>query len=321
MRAAAMTLVLLTVLAGCAGSTAPVDDEDVFEDKVLESDDKTGVIRGVIVDETFTPVAGAKVTLKHGDGDKVEMGDELGRFGFSKVQPGVYYLLASAPLHTEVQFSATVVAGVASPDVLSIQISRIYPGDPYVTPIKQEGFFTCSQANMPPYLYSSSPCHSPAPGVDLCDQAGACLDQNRDFHANVEAGWQTQVFEMTWESTAQGTSDRMGMVVSTYKPERNTDHMFANVASGNPMRFQLDLGQPGPDFQEGSGPSGPIPADGMTDMSYFISVRPPADRECFVWCVPPGFAIDQSFTTYLHQFYYLPAPEGWAILNGDDVPY
>ncbi len=321
MRAVSLFLIFLVALAGCADSKAPVAEDDGFTDKPLESDATTGIIRGVVVDDSFTPVAGATIVLQIDGGTQETVADAEGRFGYSKVPPGVYFLKASAELHTETQFSATVVAGQAQPPIISVQLVRLYAGDPYVVPIVQDGFFQCSQANTPPYLYSSSPCHSPANGVDLCDMAGACLPQNRDFHADVEAGWQTMVFEMTWESTAQGTSDRMGMSVSTYKPERNTNHWFASVASKNPMRFQLDVGTPHATAQEGSGPMGPVPVDGMVDMSYYISVRSPEGAVCAIWCAPPGLAFDQSFTTYLHQFYYLPAPVEWSIVAGDTVPY
>ncbi len=319
MRVMWTALTVMVLLAGCANSAAPAPVQDSFQDKQLESDSETGVIRGVVVDDTFNPVPGATVILNANGGDEETTSDETGRFGFSKVPPGVYFLMASAPLHTEVQFSATVEAGVAKPDILSVQLVRIYPGDPFVTPIKQEGFFQCSQANFPGYLYSSSPCH--AQGVVDLDDYGIMLDQNRDFHADIDGGWQTMVFEMTWESTAQGTSENMGLSVSTYKPERNTNHWFASVASGNPMRFQLDEGEMHPTAQEGDGPMGPLPADGLVQMSYYISVRSPDGAVCAIWCVPPGFALDQSFTTYLHVFYYLPAPNEWSIVAGDPLPY
>ncbi len=321
MRLTALLIGLAIVLAGCAGNSAPdtATEDDGFQDKPLEADEKTGVIRGVVVDETISPVPGASVSLTLGEEKQETTADEQGRFGFSKVPPGTHFLKAAAEFHTEVQFSAVVVAGVKDPEVITVQVARLYSGEPFVSPIKQAGFFTCSQANMPPYWYSSSSCHDTY-WVDFSDY-GVTLDQNRDFHADVGAGWQTQVFEMTWESTAQGTSDRMGMTVSTYKPERNTNHYFASVASKNPMRFQLDVGEHGPGYQEGSGPEGPLPADGLKDMSYFISVRAPEGATCVLWCVPPGLALDQSFTTYLHQFYYRPAPEGWSAVAGHELPF
>jgi hypothetical protein len=58
-------------------------------------------------------------------------------------------------------------------------------------------------------------------------------------------------------------------------------------------------------------------------MSFFTSVRAP-DGNVPTGVgprLPPGVAIDQSFTVYYHQFYYAPAPEGWSFLAGDGNPF
>lgn len=323
MRVIALLILIGVAFAGCAEAPAPgpANGTEDFDDVDVEVTDDTGAILGVVVDESITPVVGATIVLKLPDGEQDATSDESGRFAFSRLPAGTYFLDVAAPLHVPVQTSATVVAGEAQPDIVRVQLQRLYSGDPFTNAVTMDGFFQCSQANVPGYLYSSSPCHSVAPGVDLCDTAGACLPQNRDFHADVGDGWQTQVYEMTWKSSLAGTSERMGMSVSTYKPERNTNHWFASVSSTNPMRFQLDRGVMHDTAQEGDGPMGPIPDGGMTDMSMYMSVRSSSDSVCALWCVPPGVAIEQQFTAYLTQFYYLPAPEGWSVIEGDEPPF
>ncbi len=323
MRSFVFLLLVGVAFAGCAD--APQDDQPAndtsFDDVDVRAGEGTGVILGVVVDQTISPIMDVAVELNiPGNDPIVEVTDDQGRFAFSDVEPGVYFLKASKDLHEEIQFTATVEAGVVNPDPIRVQLVAFYTGDPFLVTIQQDGFFQCSQAGMPGYLYSSSPCHSQSGAVDLCDN-GVCLAQERDFHADVADGWQTMVYEMTWKASFAGTSERMGVVFSTYKPERNTNHWFANHASDQPMRLQLNAGEIHPSAQEGSGPSGPIPAKGMTDMSYFVSVRPPADAVCVIYCAPPGFAIEQQFTTYLSQFYYAKAPEDWSIVAGDGDPF
>ncbi len=322
MRLLSLLVLIGVAFAGCADAPAEATDSESenFDDVDVEVTDDTGAILGVVVDESITPVVGATVVLKMPEGQQEQVSDESGRFAFSKIPGGTYFLDVTAPLHVGVQTSATVVPGVADPDVLRVQLQRLYSGEPFVNPIQVDGFFQCSQAGMPGYLYSSSPCHSQSGAVDLCDN-GVCMPQERDFHADVADGWQTMVFEMTWKPSLAGTSERMGMSVSTYKPERNTNHWWASVASTNPMRFQLDVGVPHDTYQEGDGPFGPIPAEGWKDMSYYMSVRPSEDAVCVVYCAPPGLAIEQEFTAYLHQFYYLAAPDDWSVVAGDEPPF
>ena len=313
------TLLVAAALAGCAEEAAPVEEEG-FEDVDLDVTESTGAIRGVVVNEAIEPVLDATIAIS-GMAAATTTTDEQGRFTFSALEPGTYFLEVSHPLHTGVQQSVDVVAGVEQPPIVKVQIQRLYSGDPYLVTVQNDGFFTCSQAGTIVWGYTSSPCHSIGWGtnIDLCDDYGACLDQKRVFHAEVDAGWQTMVYEMEWEPTAQGTSQRKGMSVSTYHPERNKNHWFASVSAEAPMLFAINTGEMHPTAQEGDGPMGPVPAEGMTDMSMYMSVREPEPCTGVVYC--PGFAVDQTFQSWLSQAYYLPLPEGWSFLAGDAAPF
>ncbi len=322
MRAFAFLLFVGLALAGCAEAPVQQGHEEASFDDVEVEDTKegNGAILGVVVDQTIAPVAGVNVKLMLPGADPiVKTSDEIGRFAFGDVPPGVHILEASKDFYDPIQFTANVEPGVLKPEPVRVQITAHYVGDPFTVSIVQEGFFQCSQARMPPYLYSSSSCHD-TNIVDGSDH-GITLAQERDFHADVAEGWTTMVYEQTWKPSFAGSSERMGVVFSTYKPERNTNHWFANHEGDQPLRLEFKVGEIHSSAQEGSGPSGPIPADGMKDMSYFISVRPPSDAVCVIWCVPPGLALEQEFTTYLTQFYYGAPPEGWSLVNGDEDPF
>lgn len=329
-------LLVMVALAGCAsddGSQDETSDDTDFTDKGVQASDDTGVILGVVVDDTINAVPDATVTLTSTVEPVETTTDEQGRFVFDDLDPGAHFLTVSKALHEKVQTSVDVIAGVSDPDILKVQLPRLFQGEPYIQAIPKEGFFECSQAKMPGYFYSSSSCHDnglgsyagavtgqPVPSTDLSDQ-GVTLEQERTFHFDVSNGWQDAVFEMTWEASAQGTSERMGMVVSTEKETRDGRHWFANVESTSPMYFVL---QPNA-THETAGDVEPraIPAEGFERISYFMSVRPQEGAVCPLdfWCAPPGIALDQSFSSFVHVFYYATAPEGWSIVNGDEPPF
>ncbi len=322
------SIFLLTTLAGCA-ETEPADngEQDDFEGLEYEVDEEYGAILGIVVNEVIEPVANVAITLKDGS-DRSTQTDEQGRFVLDNLEGGTYFLVASKAGHTESQFSAEVSPGHADPPVVKVQLPRLYEADPYVQALVFDGFFTCSQNGVIP-LWSSSPCvfdhtkHSliPDPANGLLPMLDEATPQTRDFHADVGAGWQSMIWEMTWEASAQGTSENMGIVVSTYKPERCTCHSFANYGSGNPLRLQVDVGAP----HETAATDEPtaIPAEGIEQMSFFTSVRAP-DGNINTGLgprAPPGIALDQEFSIFYHQFYYASPPEGWSFLNGDGNPF
>ncbi|HUR62346.1 MAG TPA: carboxypeptidase-like regulatory domain-containing protein [Candidatus Thermoplasmatota archaeon] len=325
-----LLLVACLVLSGCSGSGG--GNADAATDaaaRLGELDAKvsgtTGAIKGVVVDGSITPVPSAKVVLAlPAGGNKTATTDKEGRFVFSDLAPGTYFLTGSAPLYHSAQTSVEVKAGEST--IAKVQIQPLFDKKPFHVPIKQKGFFECSQAGIG--VYSSSncvtdPCPSQFDPATCNGYPTHSLDnvttQSREWHMDVGAGWQQMVFEMTWAPTAQGTSAWMGMVVSTYKPTRDTTHSFANVNSANPMRFQLDVGKEGP----GAASVEPttIPSEGMEKVSFFVSARRNYDSPTCVASCPPGLSLNQEFSVVITQFYYGLPPEGWSFVKGDPYPF
>src|SRR5688572_410097 len=89
--------VCLVLLAGCAansgGEPGPASTAGDFSDLDVDATETTGVLLGVVVDETIRPIAGASVVLQGGPaGDKKATTDQEGRFAFDDLEPGTYFL-------------------------------------------------------------------------------------------------------------------------------------------------------------------------------------------------------------------------------------
>lgn len=310
MRRLAMASLAVLLLAGCSASEE--GDDDGFENLDVQVSETTGAIRCLVVDDRIRPVEGATVTVRGAAGEMETTTDAEGRCVVSGLAPGTYFVLVRSGQHKETQSSAEVVAGVADPPLLRIQLERLFTQDPFTVQIVRDGFFECSQAGASVW-YSSSNCSDGVfgPASDAEPSLSNATRQDRDFHADVGPGWQAMVFEMAWEPTSQGTSTNMGIVVSTYKPERDGGHWFAEFEGPSPIRGQLDVGVVH-DSASGEDPT-KVPAEGMERMSYFVSVRPDGDT--------PGLALNQRFTVYLTMFHYGRPAEGWSFVAGDELPF
>ncbi len=307
-------LLVAMLAAGCADEPAARSNEEEPDFPEIEVGENTGGIRGIVIDQTVRPIAGATVALA-GPGLSTES-DEGGLFQFSKVPPGPHFLRVEHPLHQTAQTSVDVVAGATNPQPVKLMMVRLFEQDPYISTFKYDGFFECSQAGLL-VVYSSSNCVTDYTGAipgstGYAQPLDNITNQEREWHADVADGWASLVFEMVWEPSSSGTSTHMGLVVSTFKPERDGSHWFANVRSGSPLWLQINATEQHP---TGSGiDPAMIPEEGMQDMSFFASVR--QDN----WPVP-AVALEQEFQVFLTMFHYLAPPPGWSFVNGDPLPY
>lgn len=308
-------LLVLALLAGCTSGTQTTEDQVPFDGLEGQASATTGVLRGVVVDDRIVPIVGAVVDLRGASEAPNQTTDDQGRFLFSDLPAGTYFLHVSSPLHKGIQSSADVVAGEAEPRAVRIQMERLFTQDPFVVQITREGYFQCSQAGAG--LYASSNCvYDPyrwafGPGDSPTQPVDNVTTQTREWHSDIGPGWQTLIFEMQWTPTSQGTSANMGIVVSTQKSTRDGAHHFAQFEGGTPIRGQIDVGVE----HESAANVEPtmIPPEGMTNMSYFVGVR----EDGFT----PGIAYQQQFELYLTMFYYGKPPEGWSFINNDPMPF
>jgi hypothetical protein len=302
------------LLAGCSGGDpkTAADDADDFKDLGVAPTATTGVILGVVVDASISPIEGAKVQA-NGAGAAVEAtSDAEGRFAFGDLQPGTYLLKITHLLYTPAQTSTEVVAGEADPAVTRIQLERLFTQDPYSETLKFEGFIACgfNAGTVAPCVTDFTQLAPPC-GGGCAPELRTIMGDQRDYLTSIGPGWQTLVIEMTWKPSAQATSPAMGFVVS--HPNRTgATHRFGEAEGPNPIRWQADVGE------EAEGNSGEdpkmIPAEGWPDLLVFSNVR--ADDSA-----PAAVTVQQKFTIFQNNFYFGTVPEGWSFIAGDKPPF
>lgn len=108
----------------------------------LKATKDTGIIRGVVVDETILPIAGAELELIPGNLKTVS--GEDGRFGYSDLEPGVYFIEAKADTFFAAQASTEVVAADGSPQVVRMIMRADASKLPFITPHQFKTFQTVS---------------------------------------------------------------------------------------------------------------------------------------------------------------------------------
>lgn len=139
---APLVLLLTALLAGCAGDPAPAQEPAPEAFKDVQVTDTTGAIRGVVFDETITPLAGVVVALTAGANRTT---DADGAFVFNGLEPGDYFLQASKPGYVAVQQSVSVTAGNKEPPITKIRLSIDANAlKPYYQEYIFDGFIQCS---------------------------------------------------------------------------------------------------------------------------------------------------------------------------------
>lgn len=298
MRIAVVALLLAAVLSGCAdgGSDAPVADADRLEN--ITSD--TGGIRGVVVDLSITPVLGAVVSLSK---EKTTKTDDNGQFNFTGLKPGQYFLRVEKPGFESSQASTEVVAGVAEPPVVRIQVARIPGADPFAQSIKFEGFYECAFGA--PFIVDQcdfvvrtayDEFNGTVPGYPLPRNVQA--GQNTQF-LFVSSDVQTIIQEAYWDDPAVTAM----MITVSHTPIDNacdcSDDWLGVDEMGNPTFARLD---------KASADDAAFPSNVDVAVRGFLPFGDPQVVQNF------------RFTIVTSLFYNYNPPEGWTFATKDDYP-
>lgn len=307
LRPTVASLVLcLLALAGCAAGGGMAAAEDGLPDEPIAAGG--GRLCVVAVDQAIRPVVGANVTVRLADGStRSAVAGEDGKACLD-LPPGTYFVEVSHIHGTfrSAQTTADVEAGREA--TVKVQLDRLFEQEPYHVTQKFEGFIQCGYAISG---VMSSLCvndYTHFVGPYTCPECEHLFDR-RSYDFAVDAGWQTQVFEMTWDPTAQGTSELMRLTISHFP--RPASHWYCGGASTDPVLVRMEVGVECEDQQDD--PS-LVPPEGLPNMHLFAATNAPPGQ-------PASAAFNQGFTVFINQFYFGKPPEGWSFISGSEFPF
>lgn len=283
---ALLVLVLSATLAGCTNGGTPESQEPNPEafDNVQVTDD-TGAIRGIVFDDSITPIEGVLVSLVNGANKTT---DKDGAFVFNTLAPGDYFLQASKAGYLGVQQSVTVVAGQKDPPITKIKLAIDVENQPYAELLQWTGFFGCGFGTNGGGLRSTgvNPC---AADALVCDVAGVCLLNTANTHTFNFGGSSVPDFaqaEMLWEGTQSfGNSLNLG-----WHDEGTSD--FKSISGESPLILPTNRTEI-------------LAAHEDTIDNLLVRVFPGTGSELTV-------TLQQRFDVYVTYFYGFEPREGWA---------
>lgn len=141
---AILASLLFAALAGCAQGADEAISSGPEPGVDVEATATTGIIRGVVVDTTITPLLDALVTIQVNGEPRTNLTNSNGGFGFEGLEPGTYFVSASKAGYSTGQTSVEVVAGDNEPPVarLALEADGSFIG-PYSVVTKFDGFIAC----------------------------------------------------------------------------------------------------------------------------------------------------------------------------------
>lgn len=281
-----LILILAAALAGCLGGDGAEADESDDpgpgggggggEKKEPAPEDGEGDLKGMVLDDGFSPVSGASVRLTQ-DGDTVEhtsTGAD-GQFEFKEVPAGRYRLEGSASCCRDKTERVTVKADDVV--VQDLRLERQSGEDrqrPFVADDEWDGFIACGVAVMGER------------------QAPCTLDENQavEHRWNVTQGLRTLYVYVEWD--AQPTGEELHVEVT-----RGEDHVFKEDEGASPLHLRIDndeIEQPALQWEN------------IEDkMELTVNVLPGGDV---------GVFYQMDFKVILLEFHWRPAPEGFEFV-------
>lgn len=298
-----VSLIAIT-LAGCAEESGPATNdefEDSFDD--IEVEEGKGVIRGVVIDASITPIEGARIVITSTQQETLT--DANGAFVFTDLEPGAYFLQVSRLGFASTQTQADVQAGVAQPPVVKVQLVRDLANLPTVEFFQYDGFIQCSTVTV---FVGAAVCSIPGiVGVDLGDEFITHMPTS---------GVPTYAQgEMVWENT-----QALGSALNFQVWDGSTSSPMVSI--GESPRF-LFLDEAFLTNGTGGAKSGsPMSVEGE-QLSFRVfagGVEGTDHCDTIPACVGGvGVALQQGFTVFTHIFYGFTPPEGWLFLEDGTI--
>lgn len=279
--------------AGGAGGDAPP----------VEATSTTGGIRGVVVDERITPIKGALIEIT-GTTKNVTTGED-GLFAVSGLEAGTYFVRASHPLYASAQQSVDVVAGEENPESKRILLTRTVFSEPYFNTLTYDGFIVCSANAVLPVVGGvlSEECGEGV-GVPGVGRVGGQASNNVQFDFYVDGpGIASMVVEQVWDAT--GETSR-GLVTPI-----SLDWVCDPFCGGNTFASM----------------EGESPLIANVDSAVLAKLNLTSDTRVstFTWASPAttpiGVTLQQKYTIFVTNFYFVPTTSDWSFVQGSPSPY
>lgn len=295
-----VVLLILPALAGCTEST-PIDpSEKTLADDKLEATDDTGVIRGVVVDQAISPIAGATISIESLTLQAESAED--GSFGFSDLPPGTYFLKIEKIGYELVQSSVEVVAGVDLPPVTRVQLQANPSAAPYMQVTNYRANLLCGLA------IPSNPVGIGAFGCSLLRPTEDYVPENNaevKVFAVIPTWFQTEMF---WDST-QPAGDSLILDIAHCC---DNEDIGDNSSTAGPSPLAAWATKEEIMAHEG----GAIVADGI-EIRVF-----PSGNEAFADTTGQrlGVILDQQVEWISTEFYNFIPADGWTFLADGQHP-
>lgn len=296
MKFPAWTLWLLLVavpLAGCLGG-GDADTVGTPADDDVDSE-TTGTIRGLVLDDTSFPIAGAEVASL--DDELTTRTDDQGRFQLLGVSPGSAQIAVQKLGYESTVRYVDVVAGETVDVQFSLQTIAVAQ-DPFVETAIGDGYFSCGA-----YLMVTS-----------WGNLHACVHDDHKprftFLAERE-GLMGVLQEISWEQTSALTSEYL-LVRLEYKPVCDPfcswDKQWAEEENTNPVRAYSDIEDDAEDYFPDD--ENPVELHSMT----FPGGEDPSTSEPSIGS-GPVIVFQQRMTHYISLFYHEHGdPETYTLL-------
>jgi Carboxypeptidase regulatory-like domain len=309
---ALLAIGLAILLSGCSGSGSSATTNDVgqFKDKEVKISGTTGAIRGIVVDQAIVPIPKVAVNVGTPTGNKTAETDTQGRFVFSELPAGTYFLTFKHLLYRTVQQSIDVQAGV-EPPISRVQMDALFTAKPYHDQVKFKGFIACgynaatvTAPCVTDYTQVAQPCNG-----GCAPQLRSVQGDNRVLRTKVDANWQTIVLDMTFTPNGNGNTKEMGLLLRW--GTGSASEWFGTTDGASPLQLRFETGVT--HTSEAGSRQRQVNVSGESDLDILGSIT--ADNGAL------GASVNQEFLVFHTNFYNAKPPEKWSFAKGDDFPF
>jgi hypothetical protein len=320
-RFAAVALVAMTILSGCAAKSEPTTNtlDQAAKELDVQATATTGVIRGIVVDDAVRPLGGVTMTLASQGRLLTANSTVNGAFGFQGLPEGTYFVKAHKAGYLDAQTSSDVKAGISDPPITKIGLvaDRSYT-QPYVLVMSSKGFIECGTDVV---ALCAVPNHMCLPLVVLqpCLAYGPDNVTNDNFSTffplDAEPRWIQA--ELVWKST-QALGDKLSVTSRVSNRENYAQGFYLrgmNSSVGPSPLLVIDDYDLIHNTKNGGKDALGVNGTGLElDIFSGGNVPTPVTRDIV------GVQVQQEYQIIVHAFYGYRPPSGYRFTSDGDPP-